>query len=421
QRPSLAIGGGVAGGHTNGLASLSAILALNLLTGALGREGGVRLNGGPPIEGLPIGGRATGPAEWQQLADRLRTSPVPAVLIYGADPVYSLPPSLGFGEALPRAQLVASFSSFMDETTGLADLIMPSHLPLEDWGSDVPDPGPGFPVVTIQQPVLRPFFDTRSFEDILLAVGEELGGAVRAALPWRTLEELLREDAGKLQRLGRGSVREADFERFWVKLLQQGGWWDETPAAAPAAAPAPTSPAGLAAGCPAARFAGDEREYPYNLIVFEHHALGGGELAHLPWLQATPDPITTVVWRSWVEVNPGLAGRLGLVEGDVVAVETPQGRVEVPVYVHPAAPPTVLAMPMGQGHRGHGRWAIDRGVNPIALLAPLTDEATGSLAYAATRARLVKTGRRSRLPKLEGNVPAYQVPGEHVLKVTREG
>jgi anaerobic selenocysteine-containing dehydrogenase len=343
------------------------------------------------------------------------------VLLYGADPVYGLPPALGFGEALLRAPLVASFSSFMDDTTGLADLIMPSHLPLEDWGSDAPEPGPGFPLVTIQQPVLQPFFDTRSFEDILLALGEELGGAVQQALPWRALEELLREDAGKLQRLGRGSVREADFERFWVKLRQQGGWWDETPAATPAAPPAPTSLAGLAAGFPAARFAGDEREYPYNLIVFEHHALGGGELAHLPWLQATPDPITTVVWRSWVEVNPGLAARLGLVEGDVVAVETPQGRVEVPVYLHPAAPPTVLAMPIGQGHDGYGRWATGRGVNPIALLAPLTDEATGALAYAATRARLVKTGRRSRLPKLEGDVPAYQLPGEHVLKVTREG
>ena len=28
-----------------------------------------------------------------------------------------------------------------------------------------------------------------------------------------------------------------------------------------------------------------------------------GRLAHIPWLQQTPDPITTAAWQTWVEMN----------------------------------------------------------------------------------------------------------------------
>jgi anaerobic selenocysteine-containing dehydrogenase len=161
-------------------------------------------------------------------------------------------------------------------------------------------------------------------------------------------------------------------------------------------------------------------EYPFHLIPFPHNTLGDGHAAHLPWLQAAPDPLTSVTWRSWVELNPRTAAQLGVGEGDLVAVETPAGRAELPVYVNPAAPPDVLGIPLGQGHIGYGRWAAGRGANPLDLLSPLVDEATGALAYAATRARLMPLGRRANLPKLEGTVPAYQIPDAEVLKVTGE-
>lgn len=121
-----------------------------------------------------------------------------------------------------------------------------------------------------------------------------------------------------------------------------------------------------------------------------------------------------------MEINPQVALREGLSEGDVVVVESPHGRVEAPVYVHPAAPPEVLAMPFGQGHAGYGRYAEGRGANLFALLASLTDESTGALAYGATRVRMGKTGRRVPFAKYEGTAEAAQVPGFEVLKVTRE-
>src|SRR5439155_27256838 len=106
----------------------------------------------------------------------------------------------------------------------------------------------------------------------------------------------------------------------------------------------------------------------------------------------TPGPIPSAVWNTWAGLNPHTARELGVSEGDVVRVESPNGgAVEVPVYVHPAAPPTVVAMPLGQGHVRYGRWATQRGANPMALLAPMTDQTTGALAYGATRVKLTKT------------------------------
>jgi molybdopterin-containing oxidoreductase family iron-sulfur binding subunit len=161
-------------------------------------------------------------------------------------------------------------------------------------------------------------------------------------------------------------------------------------------------------------------DLPFALIPFPHNTLGEGKAAHLPWLQGAPDPLTSVAWQTWVELNPRTAREIGVREGDLVAVETPAGRAEVAVYVSPAAPPDVLGMPLGQGHAGYGRWGSGRGVNPLDLLVLQTDDATGALAYAATRARLLPVGRRAAIPKLEGTVPAYQLPGAEVLKVTGE-
>ena len=418
-RPSLVIGGGSAGGHSNGTASLSAILGLNLLLGAVGREGGVLPNPAPVIEGLPTP-RPAAMNDWLLLRDQINSGQVTTVLVYGVDPVYALPPWVGIGDAFDKLPFLASFSPYLDETASRATLVLPSHLTLEDWGDDVPEMGPGYPIWSVQQPVLKPFFDTRSFFDVLLVVGEELGGNVAQQLPWRTFRDVLKQGAQAVQRRNAGSVREPDVERFWVRALQQGGWWDT--ARPPAATGVPAGAAGalgpVVTSFPQTRYAGGP-EYPFHLALFEHNTLGKGETAHLPWLQATPDPITSATWQTWVEVSSKTAREMDLREGDIVRVESPRpASLELPVYINPAAPPEVLAIPLGQGHREYGRWAKDRGANPLGLLDPIADADTGALAYAATRVRLVKTGRKTRIPKFEGNVESRQLEGETILKVT---
>jgi molybdopterin-containing oxidoreductase family iron-sulfur binding subunit len=119
-------------------------------------------------------------------------------------------------------------------------------------------------------------------------------------------------------------------------------------------------------------------------------------------MQELPDPMTGVVYGSWVEINPATAEQLDLQQGDVVEVESPHGRVAAPVIVYPAIRPDVIAMPLGQGHENFGRYASNRGTNPIRILAPQMDTETGSLAWSATRVRLVPTGRRVKIAKSGG-------------------
>jgi anaerobic selenocysteine-containing dehydrogenase len=416
NQPGIALAGGPAGAQTNGLFNLSAAYLLNMLVGNIGKDGGVKFNPSPALNDLSDG-VATPFQEWQKLTERMSGGGVSLVLVHGANPVYGLPSSVGFEAALDKS-FVVSFSSFMDETTAAADLVLPVHTPLEEWGDDVPEPGPGYQVLGFQQPVVRPFVDSRGFGDLLLALAEDLG--MKQDLPWDSFQDLLRDGASRLRRSQGGArtpglIPAATDQEFWVGLLQQGGWWNTAKTAPatvrPGALPAPSE----------ATFAGAPDEYPMNLIPFPSQSMGAGEGAHLPWLQATPDPLTTGVWDTWVEMNPKEAREMGLRENDVVRLESSTGgSIEALVYLHPAGLPGIVAVPMGQGHLQSGQYAKGRGSNVLSILAPETVKETGALAWGATRVRVVKTGRRVRLPKLEGFVVAVEVEGFKVAQVTRE-
>ena len=96
-------------------------------------------------------------------------------------------------------------------------------------------------------------------------------------------------------------------------------------------------------------------------------------MLHLPWMQATPDPISTAVWRTWVEINHRVAEERGISEGDVISIESQNGRIEALAYPSPAVPPDTVCVPVGQGHASGGRYAERRGANVYSILSPNID------------------------------------------------
>ncbi|MSQ11918.1 MAG: 4Fe-4S ferredoxin [Dehalococcoidia bacterium] len=404
HQPGLALGGGSAGAHVNGVANLNAIYALNLLVGNTNKPGGVRFNPQAPLPELDARARPTPMGQWKDLLQQMKDGRFRVLVVRGTDPLYGLPRALGPEEALGQVPFVVNFASFLGDTSAYADLILPEHTGLEEWGDDVPDPGPGFQTVGFQQPVVREFLEgdrqtadagSRGFGDVLLAVAEGLP-QVQQTLPWKTYRELVMEGARKLHALGRGSVTAPSFEQFWIDLLANGGWWDpQATSRAPAAAlkPLPTERQDV-------QYEGADRAF--HLVPFVSNALGDGRSAHLPWLQATPDPITTAVWGTWVEMNLVEAREMGIHEGDVLEISSPAGTLEAPAYPHPAAPRGVVSIPFGQGHKWYGRYAQERGVNVLSILAPATDRDTGAFAWAATKVHVKKAGRRANIAKFEG-------------------
>ena len=393
-QPSLAIGGGAAGNYSNGVDTLVAVNALNYLVGNLGREGGLVFNPEPVVGRGANASQATY-STMLDLAQDARQGEIEILILNQTNPVFTLPEAAEFREALAEIPLIVSLSSFMDETTSMADLILPSHTYLESWGDDFPEPGVGFSVGAISQPVVSPLYDTRATGDIILGLARELG--LTDALPWSDMEEYLQESWQGIY--ARGSTEAEGFEAFWTDVLKAGVWGETTRRVAPASVNASVIES---VGVEAPVFSGSSDNYPFIFHPYLSNTLNDGRDANLPWMQEVPDPLTSVVYGSWVELNPTTASEMGLTEGDVVEVESPHGKVAAPVYVYPAIMPNVIAMPIGQGHDEYGRYANGRGVNPIQILSPQIESETGGLAWASTRVRLTPTGQRIDLVKTGG-------------------
>jgi anaerobic selenocysteine-containing dehydrogenase len=322
---------------------------------------------------------------------QIQSSPdaVKVLFLYNANPVFATPPAWRVREAFEKVSFIVSFGSFIDETSVLADLILPDHSPLESWLDDAPSSGSTRMIASLAPPTMNPLHNTRAMPDVLLDVAHQLGGDLAKALPWKTYDEALKAAFTTLYK-EQASKEAKDADEFWDKVQQQGGWWSAEEKPAPlSVAKVPGAPRKNAQP----RFDGDPAQFPFHFLPFASQMQYDGSLAHLPWMQEAPDPLSSVMWGSWVEINTQTAGKLGIQQGDLLEVTSQHGSLQAPAFVTPGIAPDVVAMPVGQGHTGFTRYATNRGANPISILAPLTDAETGSLAWAATRVKISRVGK----------------------------
>ncbi len=388
DRP-VALPGAALTGTSHGAEALAAIQALNLLAGA---ATGLALAPGSPSEAM-VGPEPASFSEVQALLDQMRAGQIQVLFVHGANPAYELPDQAGFVDAVTNVPFVVSFAPIVDETAGWADLILPDRTYLEGWGYALAAPGFDLPMVGSQQPVVTPVFDSLSTADILLTVARGIP-AVTEVLPWADEVAFLKATVGEL---GPGSAGGSGTDVLWTRFQQNGGWW---PASPPAPAPLPTaSPGAVKVADPI--FQGNEGDYPYFLHLYPSPLLSDGRGANQPWLQGAPDPMTTVSWQTWVEIHPDTADQLGVKDGDIVQVKSPRGELEAPVCVYPAIRPDTVAIPFGQGHTDYGRYARERGRNPMQLVGADTDATGANLAWAALRVNLEATGKKLALALFE--------------------
>jgi anaerobic selenocysteine-containing dehydrogenase len=398
-RPGAALIGGAPLAQTNGLFQA---LAVNALQGLLGAPG----NGDQPspldftptrsrtgaASGAPLTSAQGSFSLVQSLAQEilLNRPHSPSVLLLAeTNPVFALPPAVHLREALEKVPFIASFSSFLDETSALADVILPDHSPLESWLDDNPESGTTQTVASLAPPALRPLHNTRAMPDVLLEIARQLGEDVSSALPWKTFEDMLKgRFAGLHAQSGTGTATDA--EAFWKKAQDLGGWWG--PEEKPTAKLRPPSAAREPVKLSDPQFDGDPNGFPFYFLPFASPAFYDGSTSHLPWLQETPDPLSTAMWGAWVEINPQTAARLGIKQSDLVEVASQHAKLQAPVLINPGIAPDVIAMPIGQGHENFTRYASGRGANPLSILAPMAVPETGSLAWAATRVKVTKVG-----------------------------
>ncbi len=372
MQPSLAIGGGTAMTATNATETQIAINILNYVAGNIGETidfaHTLNITDASPFSDI------------LSLIDSMANGGVDILMVYNVNPVFTLPKSTGFEDAISKVPFVVSFSSFMDETTEKAKLIMPDNTTLESWGDFIPSAG----IHGLIQPAMTPVFNTKSTGDVILGVTANIEDLKDRYKETPSFYDYLRES----WRTAYSSVAGLSFDSFWNKALENGGYYTDVP-------PVQVSlSAGLsAAALPEAEFSGDG---DYFLVAYPSYKYYDGRGANKPWLQELPDALSTGVWDSWVEIHPDTASELGVKLGDYVVIESPQGSIEIQVYPYPGTRPDTVAVMIGQGHTSYGRYAKDRGVNPVSILPLATDKLSGGFAWLTSKVKLTKTGKHAQ-------------------------
>jgi anaerobic selenocysteine-containing dehydrogenase len=408
RRPSVAVG------DSRDVAALTSIFALNALVGAYGRAGGILF--GPDESSGPVPASGAAPqasgarpepgsrqpeVDIHALVAAMTGNQIKALIVFDTNPVFTLPESAALTKALASVPFIASFASFLDETSVMSDVILPSHMTLERWVDDVPEPGVGYVVRTLGQPVVQPRWDTRDPGDVLIEAAKALGGKPAEALAFENMAAAVKESFRSVH--AQAGEAAGEFDPFFTKATAAGGWWQAAPASPdPGAQRAESQARRVNFVVPqqpiaAQTFAGDAAQMPFVLHVYPSAAFADGRSAHLPWLQEMPDPMTTVMWQAWVEINPETAHKLDVHEGDVLTITSPHGSIELPAFLYPGLRPDVIAVPVGQGHAQFGRYAANRGANPLRISRSATDAASGAVVQTGVRVSVAKTGRHEPL------------------------
>jgi molybdopterin-containing oxidoreductase family iron-sulfur binding subunit len=303
---------------------------------------------------------------------------VGALLLWNVNPSYGLPDAESWNRGLDRVPVRAALSLTLDETAGRCPQVLPIHHWLESWGDYAPAPG----LLSLQQPVIAPLYDTRQAEDVLL----QLAGATAASY-----RDFIRQ---RWQREVKPADAPVDFERLWNASLHDGVLARRAPdAPARSLDPAAVSRAlGQLSGS-GRDVAADDTQL--ELLLHPDSRLHDGRHANNGWLQELPEPVAKTVWGNALAVSVADARRLQLNDGDLVELKAGRAVVRQPVLIQPGQTPGVVSTALGYG-RESGSVGSGVGVNAFPLMgggpeASLWRPKASLTALAGERGGLVRT------------------------------
>jgi anaerobic selenocysteine-containing dehydrogenase len=285
-----------------------------------------------------------------------------------------------------------------------------------------------------------------NFGDLVMSLTQELGGSLKESLPWSSYEDYLKFRIGRIWDLRRGRVGSrpltqiGSFEEFWSALFKYGFWSDppyksfhnwshqyRTPTGrfefysnlmrerleealsktgeeqsgtnleSDRASKLMEKLLGVKAEADdlflihyePPKYSSDSTEYTQTLVSYKTACHAEGRGANMPFLQELHGWVYhRLSWRTWLEINKDDAEKHGIMDGDMVEVESVSGKEHVVAKVGELVMPGVVAMPYEQGHIGEGRWADGRGANPNRLLEYSRDPLTASPSFSSTKVRI---------------------------------
>lgn len=294
-----------------------------------------------------------------QLIKDMNAGSVHTLIMSGINPVYTLADSASFVSGLKKVKTSVAFSLKEDETASITTIAAPAPHYLESWGDVEITKG----TYSLTQPTIRPIFNTKQFQDVLLSLNGVSGNFY---------DYLKVNSAGIIA----GSS--------WNKVLHDGIF--VIGSSALAAGSFDYSAAANAVS--KSRSTGD-----FELVLYTKTGMGDGQHANNPWLQEFPDPITRVSWDNYVTVSNADAKKLGLtneivanggLNGSYATIATADGsKLEnVPVIVQPGQAIGTVGLAVGYGRKAALKEEMQVGLNAYALYKNFNSVQSVSIAKA---------------------------------------
>ena len=312
-------------------------------------------------------------AAFAGLIDDMDHGRIDVLIVYGVNPAYDYPQSDRFIAAMRKVPLTVSCADRLDETAALAHAVCPDHHFLEAWG----DAEPVESFFSLAQPTVAPLFETRAAQESLLTwLGRPPDFYEYLRSVWRTT-------------LYPRQTRYASFDEFWDHSLHDGVFVPPPRTASPPRFEADVTAAAASVVRDHGQSLAGRHADRYELHLYETVALRDGAQANNPWLQELPDPVSKVTWGNYASIAPAVASRLGVDNGDIVALDDGMRRIEVPVHVQPGQSPRAISIAVGYGRTRAGR--VGHGVG--ANVYPLVQLLAGIRRYFRTGVTVARTGR----------------------------
>ena len=287
-----------------------------------------------------------------QLIADMKAGQIGAIIMHGVNPMYSLPNASEFAAGVENTDLSIAFSMKQDETSTNCQYIAATPHFLESWGDVELKSGH----YSMMQPTIRPLFDTKQFQDVLLA--------------WNGNASSYRDyikDVWTADILNGESFNKAVQNGYFVSTSSNT---EAEVASIEESTEAPSINAGMAL---AASAKGSDME----LCLYSKVGMGDGQQANNPWLQEFPDPITRTSWDNYLTVSKSDADRLGLVNENVAngglngsyADVTVKGVTvsKVPVIIQPGQAKGSVGLSFGYGRTAGLKEELQTGVNAYPL------------------------------------------------------
>jgi anaerobic selenocysteine-containing dehydrogenase len=359
RRPLVIAGSGY--GQGTGACAVMAGLAVNVLLGRVGEPGGIKnLPEAPKV--AAVNGQAKGDAVslFKNLADGKADYEV--LLVHEANPAYALPEAERLAKAVSRVPFKVSFSSFMDETTEAADLVLPQPLTLERLDDAYTPYGSGVASYSVIRPLVKPAHSVKSAADVAIQVAKRLGKDLGVS----SLKEAIE---AKAEALG-ANPGELAQGKAWVGKRQASlGGLDLS----------------RAAGKPEARENGS-----LMLAAVARQSLGTPRIAIPPHGVSTIRNSELKDKNVVVQMNSRTASEQGLREGDNVTLGSSGGRIAATVKISEKVMNGVAAVPMGFGHTAWDDFSRGKGDNVNKIFTAAREPETETHVWTGTQVNVAK-------------------------------